>query len=108
MQATVPDGNNSMSQRTEGGIYLGPSGNTTSTVLMLKLSNQEVVHRDQYQVLPMPEEVIRMISAQAERDGYSRDMQEPEGDNEDSDDQQGEELISTLPQRMPLHRPLHQ
>jgi hypothetical protein len=49
---------------------------------MLKLSNREIVDRDHYQVLPMPDEVIRTISAQAERDGFSRNMQEPDGDRE--------------------------
>jgi hypothetical protein len=106
MQATVGDGNNSMAQRTEGGIYLGPSDNSSGSVRMLKLSNREVVERDHYQVLPMPDEVIRAISAQAERDGFSRDMQEPDGDGDDDgdDDEAEEELVNTLPRMMPLHR----
>lgn len=77
VQARVPTTDNTMKSRTEGCITLYPSGNTTGSVVMLKLSTLHTIVRDQFTVLPMPDEVIHFLNATATRQGYRRGKDEP-------------------------------
>lgn len=77
VQARVPVTDNTMKSRTDGCITLYPSGNTTGSVVMLKLSTMQTVVRDQFQVLPMPDEVINFLTQTAARQGYTRGKVEP-------------------------------
>jgi hypothetical protein len=52
-----------MSARTEGGIYLYPSGNSQGSFYILSLVTKTIKIRDQAKALPMPEEVVRALTA---------------------------------------------
>jgi hypothetical protein len=71
-QCTVPNTDNSMKPRTEDCIALLPTGNRTGTVKMMSLSTGQVVLRDQFIILPMPQSVINLLNAMAKKDGRTR------------------------------------
>jgi len=61
-----------MASRTEGCIALGGLGNTIDSVRMLSLASNELVTRDKYVTLPIPDIVVNHINATAEVDGFVR------------------------------------
>lgn len=69
VQATMPTTDNSMRARTEGCIVLLPTGNRTGSVKMLCLRSGKVVTRDNFTILPMPEEAIQRMNELAMLDG---------------------------------------
>ena len=50
-----------MTQRTVGAIALLPTGNTSDSVIFLNLSTGHTLIRDQFNILPIPSEYIRII-----------------------------------------------
>ena len=79
LQARVPETSNSMGERTQGCIALLPMGNLSGSVKMFALRTEHVVTRDQFQLLPMPDEVIAKLNSLAEKDGITRGMPEVMG-----------------------------
>jgi len=57
---------------THGCIAVRQTGSLTGSVQMWRLSTRSFVKRDQLTVLPMPEEVIKMLDAMAAKDGITR------------------------------------
>ena len=77
VHATLPTTDNTMKPRTEGCVCLYPTGNSTGSVKMLCLQTQEVVTRDQFQILPMPNQVITQLNFMAAKDGLKRPQGTP-------------------------------
>jgi hypothetical protein len=86
VQARVPDTDNSANPRTQGCIAGGPTGNSTGSVHMLCLSTMQYVIRDQFVILPMPDDVCRFLDAQAKRDGFKRKLDHKAGVDDDGGD----------------------
>jgi hypothetical protein len=63
---------NSMGPRAGQFIALGGKGGPTGSVWMLSLRSNQVVTRDQFVILPMPDIVVKKITEQAHRQGYTR------------------------------------
>ena len=63
---------NSMGPRAGQFVALGGKGGPTGSVWMLSLRSNQVVTRDQFVILPMPDIVIKKITEQAHRQGYTR------------------------------------
>jgi exosome complex RNA-binding protein Rrp4 len=76
-QCTVANTDNTMAARTESMIALVPSGNTTGSVYFLSLGSYQVVTRDQFVVLPAPDEVCRFLTARAAKEGYFPGRDDP-------------------------------
>jgi hypothetical protein len=57
---------------THGCIAVRQTGSLTGSVQMWRLSTRSFVKRDQFTVLPMPEEVIKMLDAMETKDGIAR------------------------------------
>ena len=55
LEATVPNTNNTMAARTEGGLALLPTGNLQGSVHVWTLGTKQVKVRDQFCVLPTPD-----------------------------------------------------
>jgi hypothetical protein len=96
VQATTPNTDNSMEARTQGCIALYSTGNGQGSVRMYSLSTKKLFVRDQFKILPMPDEVIKILNATASRDGMKRGMNVTvdtwwDGDSE----QQPAEVIDT-------------
>ena len=62
----------SMGPRAGQFVALGGKGGPTGSVWMLSLRSNQVVTRDQFVLLPMPDIVIKKITEQAHRQGYTR------------------------------------
>lgn len=69
VQATTPNTNNTMDSRTEGCIALLPLGNLAGSVRMFALKTGRLVTRDQFHVLPMPDNVIAHLNQLADLEG---------------------------------------
>lgn len=114
VQARVPVTDNSLQTRTDGCIVLYPTGSTTGSVAMLKLSTMKQVIRDQFVVLPMPDQVIAHLTGLASRQGFTRGGDEPLGaagtaDDDADDDQAGGDALqqlAPLPDMMPIAPPV--
>lgn len=72
VQATMPYTDNSMRGRTQGCIVGVSTGNRTGSVTMMSLSTGELVTRDTFKILPMPDIVIAHLNKLATRDGFAR------------------------------------
>ena len=72
VQATVAMTDNTMAARTQGCVALFPTGNMTGSVKMFCLGTKSVVTRDQFKILPMPEEVCQHLTRLAREQGYTR------------------------------------
>ena len=70
--ATNATTDNSMGPRAGQFIALGGKGGPTGSVWMLSLRSNQVVTRDQFVLLPMPDLVVQKITEQAHRQGYTR------------------------------------
>ena len=68
-QCTVPNTDSTLRSRTEDCVVMLPLGNRTGTVRMLSLGTGRLVNRDQFQILPMPESVIKRLNELALADG---------------------------------------
>ena len=68
-QCTVPNTDAGLKGRTEDCVVMPPLGNRTGSVRMLSLSTVRLVNRDQFQILPMPESVIKRLNELALADG---------------------------------------
>ena len=77
VQATSPTKDNSMGPNTHGCIALLPAGNLTGTVRMWCLGTRALVNRDQFTILPMGSEIIKLLNDLAEKDGYTRESEAP-------------------------------
>jgi hypothetical protein len=96
VQATVPLTDNTMTARTQGCIAMLPTGNLTGSVKMWCLSTRATVTRDQFVVLPIPEEVCKFVSKVAEGEGYSRVL-DPTLTFETVDEILEDDLVPLLP-----------
>ena len=73
LQATNPYKTNQVGPAaTEGGIAAIPSGNLRGSVKIWRLSTETFVDRDDFQVLPMTDDVIAYLNAMAATDGITR------------------------------------
>ena len=63
---------NSMTSRTEGAIALLPMGNLAGACKFFKLSTKQVVTRDQWTPLPMPDNVIAYMNKFADAQSKAR------------------------------------
>jgi hypothetical protein len=97
VQATVPSTDNTMTARTQGCIAMLPTGNLTGSVKMWCLSTRATVTRDQFVVLPMPEEVCNFVSKVAIGEGYSRAL-DPTFALDKGDEILEEDLMPMLPE----------
>ncbi len=57
---------------SHGCIAVRQTGSLTGSVQMWRISTRSFVIRDQFTVLPMPDEVIKMLDAMAEKDAITR------------------------------------
>jgi hypothetical protein len=73
-----------------------PTGNLTGSVKMWCLSTRATVTRDQFVVLPIPEEVCKFVTKVAEGEGYSRVL-DPTLAFETVDEILEEDLVPLLP-----------
>ncbi len=67
---------NSMEPRTEGGIALLPKGNRQGSVYFMLLDSRRIVLRDQFQLLPIPNDVVKLMNKMA--NGLTSNLQEIE------------------------------
>ena len=89
VQATNPDKTNSVKDaNTHGCIAALPLGDSRGTVRMWRISTRSFVNRNQFVILPMPDEVITLLNAIAKKDGFTRDEETREeaslGEDEDA------------------------
>jgi hypothetical protein len=70
--ATNATTDSSMGPRAGQFIALGGKGGPTGSAWMLSLRSNQVVTRDQFILVPMPDLVVQKITEQAHRQGYSR------------------------------------
>lgn len=91
---------NSFQPRTHGCIVLSPLNNTQGTMYMLSLRSGKVVKRDQYKVLPIPDEVIIYMNEMAlrQRRRVEGDVELRLGDTVINDQPQERELVADLPE----------
>ena len=75
-ECTDPYGDNTMRPRTQAAIALLPVGNLTGSVYFLSLATGRVIRRDQFKVLPMPDNVIAHLNKMAEI-SWSKTNQNP-------------------------------
>jgi hypothetical protein len=71
-QATAPATDNTMLSRTQGCIALLPHMNLTGSVAMYCIPTARIVTRDQFTVLPMPDEIVQHLNSLAAADGLRR------------------------------------
>ena len=57
---------------THGCVAVRPTGSLTGSVEMWRVGTQRFVKRDQFTILPMPDEVISLLDKLAEKDGITR------------------------------------
>jgi hypothetical protein len=82
---------NTLYERTQGVICLGPTSNFQGSYKFLCLNTGRKITRKQFREVPMPEHVIKRVEDIAERDKQLRDMVftdrdgNPIGDNDDDD-----------------------
>ena len=81
IQSTVRDTNNTASARTEGCIALFSRDNLTGSIYALHIATQEIVVRDHFVELPMPDALVSYMDKLAAKDGLSRGS-EPFADSE--------------------------
>jgi hypothetical protein len=92
VQAINPLKNNQVENaNTLGCIAVRQTGSLTGSVQMWQISTWSFVIRDQFTILPMPDEVIKMlVDAMAEKDGITRStnmFEKPNpGDSDNRDD----------------------
>ena len=73
VQAINPSKDNQVENaNTHGCIAVRQTGSLTGSVQMWRISTRSFVIRDQFTILPMPDEVIKMLDAMAEKDGITR------------------------------------
>lgn len=70
--ATVPATDNSMSPRTDSCVAMGSAGNLTGSVKMYNIETGQVIIRDQFTILPMPDHIAARLTASARSDGLER------------------------------------
>ena len=66
---TVPETKNNMESRVTDGYVVLPTGNRTGSVKVYNIATQKIIVRDQFQIAPMPESVIRCLNDQALGEG---------------------------------------
>jgi hypothetical protein len=69
VQCTVPCTDNSMLSRTDDGVVMLPTGNSTGSVKVLSLATSALITRDNFTILPMPLSVIATLNTMALKDG---------------------------------------
>ena len=73
VQAINPKKDNQVANaNTHGCVAVRQTGSLTGSVEMWRISTQRFVKRDQFTVLPMPDEVISLLDKIAEKDGITR------------------------------------
>ena len=98
VQCTVPNTDSTLKARTEDCVVMLPLGNRTGTVRMLSLATGKLVNRDQFTIMPMPESVIKRMSALALADGRVKGKGELEKTN--SAFEQLDDKADDLPETM--------
>ena len=91
VQAINPKKDNQVENaNTHGFVAVRQTGSLNGSVEMWRISTRAFVTRDQFTVLPMPDEVIKLLDKMAEKDGITREsvlfeMPDLVTDNEDEE-----------------------
>jgi hypothetical protein len=74
-----PYSDNTMRPRTQAGISLGPTGNLSGSVKFLSLATGRTITRDQFTILPIPDNVIQHMNnlASIAAEKYKANIQDP-------------------------------
>ena len=104
VHATVGNTDNGEKARTQGCIVGVHSNNMSGSVRMLSIDTLQVVTRDQFKVLPIPEDVIAALNDIAAQEGDIDDTEQDSPVELDADLEvdQYEDVIDGLPIFMPL------
>ena len=90
-QVHDPKGDNSMKPRTFGAIALLPTGSKTGSVYFYSLGTGKIVARDNFTIIPTPDEVINHMNNLASKSGTINDSlqlpKEGEPNNTDNTEQ---------------------
>ena len=74
VQAINPKKDNQVENaNTHGCVAVRQTGSLNGSVEMWRISTRAFVTRDQFTVLPMPDEVIKLLDKMAEKDGITRE-----------------------------------
>ena len=117
VQATVVDTDNSMNSRTEGCIATMAADTLTGSWHMLRLSTNTFVTRDRFEILPLPDLLLKHLNDLAAEDGLERGgLDDPtviaeEADDppplvEDSDDEDDEDIEEAAADKLARSRHL--
>ena len=70
--ATSPNTNSDVeSSGTQAVIFCGDTGNLQGSVTMLQLRTGKLIVRDQFEILPMPNNVVELLNSNIKAEGYT-------------------------------------